>query len=50
MLVCTCSTTDEVNTILSLFCVGEALAAEKTKSSVSVVLLFAEMLDGAALC
>lgn len=41
MLACTCFMTDEVNSILSLFCVGEALAAEKAKSSMSLVLLFA---------
>lgn len=50
MPACTRSTTGEVNSILSLFCMCEALAAEKTKSSVGLVLPFAEMLDGAALC
>lgn len=46
----TCSSPDEVSSILSLFCVREAWAAEKTKSSAGLVLPFAEMLDGAALC
>lgn len=46
----TCSGADEVNSILPLFCMCEALAAEKTKSSAGLVLPSAELLVGAELC
>lgn len=46
----TCSAADEVNSILPLFCMCEALAAEKPKSSAGLVLPSGGLLDGAELC